>query len=1116
MVSLMTGLQITTSNMMEILAARLADVMAVPLASPLSEEIVVINSRGMERWLAMRLAEHHGICANVSFRFPRPCLADLMGKAIGRPPEPDTYNPDYLTWKLMRILPELSRQEDFRDIRLYLSDGANRPAVRLYQLACRIARVFDQYLVYRPEMIRRWEAGQNGNGNELWQAALWRAVIADNAPGPHPAALFSRFRERLMSCAAESSNLPERISLIGISALPPLFIDILNLIATRTEVHLFLVNPCREYWSGITSDRETESVLRRFATRTDAQVSEEDLFLERGNPLLASMGKIGRDFFNVFAEVSAQHQDFYVLPGESTLLRTVQSDILNLVDRGKGETAPATMPDRDASIAIHSCHGPMREVEVLRDQLLSLFDQDRTLRPRDILVMTPDIETYAPLIEAVFGRTGDESRNGIDSHIPFSIADRRHMKNNPLADAFFKILDLPSSRFEASRILALLDNRAVRETFGIGEDRIPMIRRWVGETGIRWGIDDGTFSEMGLPATTEHTWKRGIDKMLLGYALPGENRRLFMDMLPYDAIEGEQAEFLGLFLDFLDRLFETAAVLREPHSLDAWHEILDGMIERFFDIRDDDEWISYRQHLLDTIHDLSKLKEISGLDEGVPLDVIREHLENRLESAGFSSGFLTGGVTFCAMVPMRTIPFRIICLLGMNYRSFPRESMKIGFDLIEKHPRRGDRSKRDDDRYLFLETILSAREKLMIFYTGQNLRDNTRIPPAVVVSELLDYIEQAFVPGHPPSDSPESPVRDRSGIRNRLITEHPLQPFSPAYFTGRNRLFSYSEEYCRAARSLAAGSTAARPFLSSPLPVERKIPREVAVSDLIRFFRQPARFFVTSVLGIDLRGEEEKIEDSEIFTLSGLARYEVEQSLLASKMSAAGPGDEYRVLLGAGKLPQGSVGQVQYEALGLGIGRFVSRVALRVPDENRYPVPVDLAIGDDRLTGRLDLWSPSGIFLYRYAELKGKDYLQAWLQHLILNALAPDRDWRNQIAGRKEWWLLARPDHAGGLLSRLLDLFHDGLTRPLHFFPQASLQYARALRSGKSRYEALASARSAWQTTEFSRGEAGDPCLRLCFGKTDPLDEAFCSLSETVYTPLLTHQISLPDSDEEP
>jgi exodeoxyribonuclease V gamma subunit len=1108
----MAVLQITTSNMMEILVAHLADTMSTPLKSPLSEEIVLINSRGMEKWLSMQLAERHGVCANMSFNFPRPFLLGLLESATETPRGSNYYHPDCLTWTLMKILPAMILHESFREIRHYLDRDGSVHSTKLYQLSHRIAQVIDQYLVYRPEMILNWEAGRTHNEDELWQAELWRAITAES-PEPHPPSLVSRFKERLLSSNPESLNLPERISLIGISSLPPLFIELLNYLASFTDVHLFLFNPCREFWSGIMTHREMESTIQRYTTKTETHLSEEELFLEQGNPLLASMGKVNRDFLTAFADVSARHQDFFVLPGEATLLRCLQSDILNLMDRGKGEDLPLGFSDEDRSLEIHSCHSPMREVEVLYDCLLSLFDADRGLQPRDILVMTPDIDTYAPFIESVFDRTKEETVHGLDSHIPFSIADRKHLRNNPLTDAFFKILELPESRFEASRILALLDNRAIRDAFRIGEDDPPMISRWVEESGIRWGIDTDTLAELGLPPQESSTWRRGIDKMLLGYALPGGNRHLFLDILPYDAIEGENAQVLGQFLDFLDRLFAAVSQLKETHTLKQWHEILDDIVERFFEVESDDDWIFDHRHLLDAIHDLSKAEAVSGFDELVPLAVIREHLKDRLESAGFSGGFLTGGVTFCAMVPMRNIPFKVICLLGMSHQSFPREAKKLGFDLIARHPRRGDRSKRDDDRYLFLETLLSARERLIIFHTGQSIHDNTPIPPTVVVSELLDYIEQGFFL------KSSSPVKTRewhegrSAIRNHLVTEHPLQPFSPGYFAGTDGPFSYSNENCRAAQSLIDRLGPPRPFLSDAVPLTRENSENVIVSDLLGFFRHPARFFVTKTLGIRLPEEEDKLDDTELFTLTGLTRYEVEQSLLAGKMEDDCLEDEYRILLSSGKLPLGTIGQMQHDVLSLEISRFATRVARLVPDENKQPLPIDLPLGDYRLTGQIDLWSPAGIFACRYAELKGKDYLNVWFQHLILHVARPELAWENYLAGRKEWLRFTKPDQAADLLICLLDLFRDGLTRPLKFFPQTSLQYVKALNSGKSRQAALASARSAWQVTDFFRGEERDPYFRLCFGKSDPLDEEFCTLAESVYKPLLSHQLPLSDAD---
>jgi exodeoxyribonuclease V gamma subunit len=1108
----MAGLHITTSNMMEILVARLADVIATPLASPLSEEIVLINSRGMERWLSMQLADHHGVCANMSFNFPRPFLLGLLEGTTDTPRKSHYYHPDYLTWKLVQILPEMCRQETFREIRHYLSRNDSVSSVRLYQLSNRIAQVFDQYLAFRPEMILNWEAGRTFNEDELWQAELWKRIVTDS-PGAHPAALVEKFRERLLTSDPASMNLPQRISLIGISALPLLFITMLNDLAAYVDVHLFLFNPCREYWSGIMSDRERESTLQYITTKTKKNLSEEDLFLEQGNPLLASMGKVNRDFLTAFADISTLHQDYFVVPGEATLLRCLQSDILNLTDRGKGEAMPISFPDDDRSIEIHSCHSPMREVEVLYNHLLALFDDDRELQPRDILVMTPDIETYAPLIESVFDRTREETFSDTDSYIPFSIADRKRLRNNPLTDIFFKILELPESRCEASRILALLDNRAIRDAFNIGEEDPPQIQQWVAESGIRWGIDADNLAQLGLPPQGANTWRCGVDKMLLGYALPGENRKLFMDILPYDTIEGERALLLGHFLDFLDQLFAAVRVLKEAHTLKEWHKILDDMVESFLEVKDNDDWIFDRQDLLDTVHDLSAMADVSGCEEAVPLAVIREHLKGQLEAAWFSGGFLTGGVTFCTMVPMRNIPFKVICLLGMNHQSFPREAMKIGFDLIDRHPRRGDRSKRDDDRYLFLETLLSARERLIIFYTGQSIRDNTCIPPTVVVSELLDYIEQGFLLQASSSGKTRTPHREWSAIKSNLVTEHPLQPFSPVCFMGSRGVFSYSGESCRAAHSLISEHNPPRPFISHSAPLFRENSGTISVSDLIRFFRHPVRFFVTTTLGVRLDEEEEKQDDTELFTLDGLTKYELEQTLLDDRMESSGRENDYRVLLHSGKLPLGTVGINQYETLLPEIECFATRVPRHLPGENKQHLPIDLVLDNYRLTGQITLWSPGGFFAYRYAELKGKDYLQAWLHHLILHAAAPEVDWENHLAGRKEWFRFTKPDQASYLLNQLLDLFPEGQARPLKFFPQASLQYIRAIYSGKSQQTALGAARTAWQVTDFSRGEAGDPYFSLCFGKSDPLDQEFCTLAEAVYAPLLSHLLRLTDSD---
>ncbi len=1110
----MAGLHITTSNMMEILAARLTDVISTPLTSPLSPEIVLINSRGMERWLSMQLADHHGICANMSFQFPRPFLLDLLQNMAGAPGTPDLYHPDCLTWKIMKLLPDISSQPGFESIRHYLGPDDEGTTRKCYQISRRIARAFDQYLVYRPDMILNWESGRRHHEDETWQAALWNALSADMA-ALHPVALYELFKKRIQGSDQPIVSLPERISLIGISALAPLFIDVLLGLSTRTDIHLFLFNPCREYWSEVLSERERERRLKHLQLSTDVPLTEveEDLFLEKGNPLLASMGKISRDFLFALADVPSQHQDFFVRPGETTLLRTVQSDILDLIDRSKGEAERLPLSESDRSIECHSCHSPLREVEVLHDRLLSLFESIPQLKPRDILVMTPDIDTYAPLIESVFERTDEETQKGIRAFIPFSIADRRHMRNNPVADTFFEILDLAESRFEASRVLTLLDSPMIRRAFFLSEEEIVLIRRWVEETGIRWGIDDRSLLDLELPLLSPHTWRHGIDRMLLGYALPGENKRLFEKRLPYDGIEGEKTEVLGRFIDLMDHLFTVCQHLLEKHSLKAWRAILNDVCSRFLRMDEDEEALFHHRHLIDTINDLSNAAEAGGYFDLLPLAVIRDHLTEQLEGAGFSGGFLSGGVTFCAMVPMRSVPFKVIALLGMNHAQFPRESAKIGFDLIERHRRRGDRSKRDDDRYLFLETILSARERLMIFYIGQSIRDNSLIPPSVVVSELLDYLGQSFVRSPHTTRETGKQISSQEDIEKHLLTIHPLQPFSPVYFSDDSRRFSYNGEYFRAARSLMTHPEPQQTFVRSPLPADDKFSANVAINDLLRFFRHPARFFIEQSLGIQLKAEDEKSDDWEAFILSGLSRYGVAQTMLDNRLDAVASGQEYLILSEMGELPLGAVGQNDYQILASEIDHYTEQIRRLLPDSDREEFNVDLTLCDIHLTGRISLPSPRGIFTYRYADLKGKDYLNTWLLHLYLSTASPERPWRNCLAGRKDWVLFQTPRDAKTILMTMLNVYRKGLTRPLPFFPQASLMYAAAIASGKSTIEALAAARKVWQATDFSRGEEDDPYYRLCFGKIDPLDETFRTLSEAVYTPLLMHRLVFADAE---
>jgi exodeoxyribonuclease V gamma subunit len=1077
----MTNFRVFTSNRLEILADQLAQVLRQPLPSPFDQEIIVVQSKGMERWICLQLAGRHGICANCRFPFPNAFVQDIFQRVLGGLPKPNLFDPGIMTWRVMKALPSLMADPAFEPLRIYLESGGSD--LKRFQLSQRIADLFDQYLLFRPEMMFQWQKGKAGH----WQAVLWRELV-QGYEGEHRPALAQQLFAAMEKSSDPVPGIPKRISVFGISALPRFHVQVFASLSKVAEVNLFLMNPSEEYWGDILDTWEMKKKVKKSA-------SEEELHMEKGNSLLASMGALGRDFFEMIQEFEAEEFSFYHQPEEGSLLTCVQSDILNLRERReKKEISPD-----DLSIQIHSCHSPMREVEVLRDRLLRMFEADPGLLAKDILVMMPDVETYAPYIQGVFDTPQEEARR-----IPFSIADRSMRKEGGISEAFLNLLDLHGSRFGVSQVLNLLECEAVRNKFGISNDDLETVRKWISETRIRWGIDERHKEDLGLPSFPLNTWKAGLDRLFLGFAMPGREERMFSGILPYDPIEGEESGILGAFAEFVERLFRRAASLGQARTLEIWQEELAGLLEEFFHSGEEtDREIQLIRRMLD---ELVKTGAASCFDEEIPLQVVRSTMEHSLDQAGFGLGFMTGGVTFCAMLPMRSIPFRVICLLGMDGEAYPRQSKPLGFDYMARYPRRGDRSRRNDDRYLFLEAMLSARERLYISYVGQSIQDNSLIPPSVLVSELIDYVEQGFE------------IQGRN-LREHLHARHRLQAFSPEYFKKHDKLFTYSEEHYEIASTLLTERKEPAPFLSTGLSEPDESWRKLDLHGLCSFFSNPARFLLNRRLGMVLEERSAFAEEREPFEVQTLERYLLEDSMLRARLQGRRLKDDFILAVASGRLPHGPVGQCLYESLGPGVEHFADHLLTLLSGNALTTLDFQIDLGGCSLTGSLDHVFEGGMVRYRYARLRGRDFLVNWIHHLVLNCVRAEAYPRHTLlAGltgrsakerKRVLYEYAPVEEGERILERLLKRYQEGLRAPLTFFPETSWVYAKErFVSEKPAQAALDQARQTWapwEGNEKNRGDSKDPYYQLCFGKQDPLDSAFEEIAAEIFEPLLKH-----------
>jgi len=894
---------------------------------PLESDTFLVQSNGIAQWLKLALAEKPqpdraagglGIAAGMAFLFPARFIWQAYRAILpaGEVPEQSPFDKPRLIWRLYRLLPEVVAQEEAcRPLARFL-EGPD-PEQRIFQLAERIADLFDQYQVFRADWLAAWEQGRDVilsvrageqplDAESRWQPLLWRRLVVDagDAARTSRARIHTRFLEEGRQCTAPANPqlLPRRIIVFGVSSLPRQTLEALYLLSRFSQVVLCVHNPCQYYWADIVSDRDLLQAERRRGRPHPvlSAIEDPEQLHQHANPLLAAWGKQGRDYIRLLDEfdepdtyrgqlatpeqsidIFSEHGD----PQRPQLLHQIQNDIYHLTPLHEIRAGQRQLhPDRDQSLVFHEAHSPQREVEILHDQLLAAFSTDPTLRPRDVMVMVPDINTYAPHIQAVFGRYP----SGHERHIPFTISDQGLRHHEPVVIALETLLSLPQHRFGASEILSLLEVPGIRNRFAISEDDLPLIRRWVQGANIRWGLHGRQRQSLDLPTGLErNTWQAGLRAMLLGYSL-GEAGP-WGGVEPYDEIGGLQAGLAGQLTEFLQQLEKLWEALQSPHTPAQWETLLADMLAQFFHEVTGTDLLHlnrFRRQLEQWLDDVYS----AGLaDQLLPLATVREVLLSGLDESGLNQRFLAGKVNFATLMPMRTIPFRRICLLGMNDGDYPRSRPPVDFDLMAREYRPGDRSRREDDRYLFLEALLAAREQLYISWVGRSIRDDSERPPSVLVAQLRDYLDRLWqVSGQP--DLPASQA---------LTTRHPLQPFSRAYFPAANahpqhpeqplpvaevvrsrRLFTFEKEWREAHRDLTSDDSS-QPL--SWLPPEEPI----TCADLSRFLKYPVETFYQRRLQVRFETVEEEETDTESFAVSGLERWRLEQELIETAVLRA-------------------------------------------------------------------------------------------------------------------------------------------------------------------------------------------------------------------------------------
>lgn len=1011
------SLQINGSNSLEQLAVQLSRDLHSQQNQVFQPQYIVTQTLGMNNWLKIKIAGNLGIVANCKFLKPNELVNEVYN-TLGSMAR-GGYSTDSLKWVVFTVLATKEFHDQFRKIaNFYANDDVKRLG-----LAEKTTDLFDQYQIYRPEMIQEWNENRTGfEGNNGWQKYLW--VKAKEILGidmPDKTATGKHIIEALKRPEQQKKIVEQlpHIHVFGLSIITAYHVHIFYELGKVANVTFHLLNPAPAvYWF----EDKSEKQLARWRQKSKVKLTEKDL-KSTGNSLLTDWGRVLQDTFSMFFENDDflnQYNDLEAEePSPNSLLGKIQNDIFhNSNDR---ERNPLVEEDvKDGSITINACYTTAREVEVLYNYLVHLLDRKKeSFSARDIVVMVSDIDAYAPYIKAIF--------NAGTYQFPFTIADESFTTSDNLFSALQAVLDINEDSFKAEEVLQLLDSKYIRARFLLSDAEL--IRLAVDKANIRFGIEGRKEDD-----TIYASWKNGIRRIMFGICMSGEEEYMTdgYQTYPVDIAEGEDSFELIRFCHFAEVLISTIEERKALRTIAEWAEYTEQLVDRMICQSEDNTEEEY-QLLLQNLEKLYLLNDV--VKDKVSFEVFKHSLVNSLAVETRSNAFASGGITFCSLIPMRSIPFKVVALPGLGFDKFPRRETRVSFNLMEQEKRKGDRNVKENDKHLFLETILSAQQYLYISYIGRSSKDNTALPPSVLVDELIDYIQSGV-------------KNEDVKVKDTLVTTHPLHGFSAKYFKEGEKFYDYLTE-------TGVENTKAVPhkIASSELLTFD----EISIDSFISFFKNPFKAYYNNVLNIRYEQDDVLLQETEVFGLDGLQSWQVKQDLLFTNTDSLA---EYRNKgVATGKLPLKNMADYIITDTEEAVKQVKQLVDNIKGDAIEETLNIELLIDNTWLKGKLNRIYEGKFIFISFSKNESKYLLDAYIRFLIAVASGSPLDLYYISVEKNKVYHVDESSRsqksASKTLQKLLKIFKQAHEQIFMFYPEFNKSPADIAALNYTKFKAL-------------------------------------------------------------
>jgi exodeoxyribonuclease V gamma subunit len=993
------SIYLNVSNSLQPLSLQLATALKETNANPFTPQWVITQTEGMNSWLKQQLAIQNGIAAHIKFSKPNDIIASLCklcmpsGKAI--------LTNETVRWTIYSLLGNDAFINTFPQIAAYYTNND----IKRIALTDELTDLFDQYQVYRHTTIQEWNTKIAIDGIEDWQEWLWvalRAKVVEHYQDRTDTADVLLKELKKEATRQQITNKIPSLYLFGIAVITPFYLQLYHALAQFMDIHLYLVNPSPEQWW--LEDKSEKQIARLLQKKGIVKTSPANYTV--GNDLLMNWGALVKESFGLLMEQDDfvnQYDTAAAMPihNPNTLLKKIQADIYQNAAAVDRNSISAQDID-DGSITINGAYTPVREVEVLYNYIASLIDQKQVvLAPKDIVVLISDVDLYAPYIHAVFGNAPHK--------IPYTIADESYTSGVSLFNTLQELLSFDTNSFKAEAVLQLLDAPLIRKRFKLDEGSL--LREAIRQAGIIYSKDGRVADE-----TRTISWNYGLKKIIYGICMSGEyevNDGLDT-FIPLDTMEGNEALDAVRLVYFVKVLQRKMEVRSQDKTIAEWAMYVQELVEDMIIVAGEGEDEEYAKFIQLT-EALLMLEEDATVK--ISFEVFRYSFLKRLQLEQKSASFMKGGITFCSMVPMRSIPFKVVAMLGMNFDKFPRKETAISFSLLQ-HWKPGDRNVKNNDKHLFLETLLSAQQFLYISYIAVNAKDGASLPASSLVDELIDYIARGY-------------HADTDRFKKEWVHIHPLHSFSHQYNPDGGLLNYLTDDRYKTGVIIQSTAIHKKEFDFN----------RIAIDDIGKFLQNPPKLYLNKQLNVYYHEDEVLLQEHELFELDSLTTWSLQDACIYLDEALATA--YYKKAKKEGKLPLHNMGKVAFSNMYNELSSLRDRFQEESMGNEMRSFDLSLHLDASIIDGRIDRVYGNKFISVCNSSQHLKYFLNDYVRYLLLVANGHHLDMVFIAKKIKENVYIAAGElsekYAKELLSYFCDSFKQGHDAYFYFYPALGL-----------------------------------------------------------------------------